>query len=252
MRESEALYCFVLRMADSNLIMGQRLSELCSKGPYLEEDIAISNIALDYLGQANSFYDYASEKNTEKKSKDELIFRRDERSFFNYLLLEQENGNFADTIIKIFLYAAFQKCMYIELKKSKNQQLSAIAEKSLKEVTYHLRHSVNWVIRLGDGTEESKEKIQKALDSIWRFTGELFEMDEVDNILFEKQISCEFSSLKRDWDKIINDTLKEAKITRPKDSFMMSGGKKGLHSENLGFILAEMQYLQRSYPNAKW
>jgi len=252
MNIEKALENYVLRLADTTMIMGQRLSELCSKGPYLEEDIAISNIALDYLGQANSLYIYASQENKEGKSADDLAFRRDERYFYNLLIVEQENGHFGNTIAKIFCFAAYQEVFYSKLLESNNNQLAAIAEKSLKEVKYHLRHAKSWIIRLGDGTKESKEKVQIAINDIWRFTGEFFEMDEIDKILLKEGVAIDATKLKKQWDIIINDCLNEANLKRPEDSFMMSGGKTGLHSEKLGFILAEMQFLQRAYPDAKW
>ncbi len=252
MDKTEALYKYTLGLADSCMIMGQRLAELCSKGPYLEEDIATTNIALDYLGQANAFYNYASQQNTDSKSADHLVFRRDERSFFNFLLVEQENGHFGNTIAKQFMFSAFQKCFFSALINSKDQQLSAIAEKSLKEVKYHLRHSSSWVIRLGDGTDESHEKIQNSINDIWRFTGEFFEMDTTDDLMLSAGFGVDVQKLKSEWDVLINDVLKEATLIRPEDDYMMSGGKNGIHTEKLGFILADMQFLQRAYPDAEW
>ncbi len=232
--------------------MGQRLSELCSKGPYLEEDIAISNIALDYLGQANSLYEYASTLINNEKNIDELAFRRDERSFYNLLLVEQDNGHFGDTVCKIFLFSAYQYVFYNKLIDSTDSQLSAIAEKSLKEVKYHLRHSKSWIIRLGDGTDESKNKIQDSINNFWKFTGEFFEIDTIDNNLLANNISVNCKTIESEWNLIVNECLEEATLNKPKDIFMKTGGRKGIHSEKLGFILAEMQFLQRSYPNAKW
>ncbi len=248
----KALYRYTLRLADSSMIMGQRLSELCSHGPYLEEDIATTNLALDFFGQANAFYNYASKQNINGKSADELAFKRDADNFLNYLLVEQENGHFGDTIAKQFLFSSFQKCFFTYLSNSSDSQLAAIAKKSLKEVTYHLRHNKTWMIRLGDGTKESKKRIQKSINDIWCFTGELFEMDEIDNLLFDKRVSVDVKSIKNQWDKIINETIKEAKIIKPKNEKMISGGKNGNHTKNLSVILEEMQYLPRTYPNAKW
>ncbi len=248
-----ALYQYTLRLADSNLIMGHRLSELCSKGPYLEEDIAISNIALDYLGQANALYSYASEQDKNKKSIDDLVFHRDPDSFFNLLITEQENGHFGDTITKIFYYSIFQKYLYTALLESQDQKLAAIAEKSLKEVEYHIRHSSSWVIRLGDGTQESNNKMQDAINKIWNFTDELFEMDEVESLLLENNIAVNLAKIKNDWKKAIDTYITEATLTTPKGSpSMVTGGKKGKHSENLALILSTMQHLPRKYPDAKW
>ncbi len=245
------LFKYTLRIADNCLILGQRMSEWCSNGPTLEEDIAMSNVSLDMFGQANGFYDYASQIDGQK-SPDELAFRRNEREFFNFQLVEQENGHFGNTIVRNFLFDAFNFLFYTELSNSTDNTLSALAAKSLKEAKYHLRHSKNWIIRLGDGTNESNQKLQNALDDLWHFTGELFEMDEIDNELLKVSVSVDLNKIKLEWDKIINSTLKIAKLERPIDSYMASGGKTGIHTECLGFLLAEMQYLQRAYPNAKW
>lgn len=245
------LFTYTLRIADSSLILGQRMSEWCAKGPTLEEDIALSNISLDLFGQANGFYEYASQLDG-KRSADDLAFLRNEREFFNHQLVEIENGHFGNTTVRNFLHDAFNFLFYTELSKSKDETLAALAAKSLKEVKYHLRHSTNWLIRLGDGTKESNEKTQEALDNIWQFTNELFEMDEIDKKLLTNGIGVNNTELKNQWDEIVNNTLKEAKLTRPEDGYMATGGKRGMHTEYLGFLLAEMQFLQRAYPDAKW
>ncbi len=246
-----SLFTYTLRIADSSLILGQRMSEWCSNGPTLEEDIAMSNISLDMFGQANGFYQYAAQLDG-TKSADELAFRRNEREFFNHQLVEQENGNFGTTMVRNFLHDVFNFLFYTELSKSKDETLSALASKSLKEVKYHLRHSSNWLIRLGDGTGESNTKVQDALEELWMYSGELFEMDALDTELLKSGIAVDNSALKSEWDRIVNKTLVKAKLTRPKDAYMATGGKKGLHTEYLGFILSEMQFLQRAYPDAKW
>ena len=246
-----SLFTYTLRIADSSLILGQRMSEWCSKGPTLEEDIAMSNISLDMFGQANGFYQYAAQLNG-LKSADELAFRRNEREFFNHQLAEQENGNFGSTIVRNFLHDVFNFLFYTQLTNSKDETLSALASKSLKEVKYHLRHSSNWLVRLGDGTAESNTKAQVALEELWMYTGELFEMDTLDTELLNTGIAVDNSALKSDWDTMVNNTIAKAKLTRPEDEYMATGGKKGLHTEYLGFILSEMQYLQRAYPDAKW
>ena len=242
---------YTLRIADSSLILAQRMSEWCSKGPTLEEDIALSNIALDLFGQANGFYEYAAHLDG-SRSIDDLAFKRNEREFFNHQLSEQENGNFGTTTVRNFLHDAFNFLFYTALSNSKDDTLAALATKSLKEVKYHLRHSRNWMIRLGDGTKESNTKTQKALEILWQYTGELFEMDEIDTKLLNTKIGVDNKALKSEWNKIVNTTLKEAKLKRPEDGYMATGGKKGMHTESLGFLLAEMQYLPRAYPNAKW
>ena len=245
------LFTYTLRIADSSLILGQRMSEWCSHGPTLEEDIAMSNISLDMFGQANGFYQYAAQLDG-SKSADELAFRRNEREFFNHQLVEQENGNFGTTIVRNFLHDVFNFLFYTQLANSKDETLSALASKSLKEVKYHLRHSSNWLVRLGDGTDESNAKTQVALEELWMYTGELFEMDALDTELLNSGIAVDNLALKSDWDNMVNNTLDKAKLTRPEDAYMATGGKKGLHTEYLGFILSEMQFLQRAYPDAKW
>ena len=242
---------YILRIADTTLILSQRLSEWCSKGPSLEEDIALSNISLDLLGQANGLLEYVSKLNG-KISADEYAFKRDEREFYNFQICEIENGHFGDTIIRQFLIDVYFKLYYQELEKSKDETLSALATKSLKEVSYHLRHSSNWVIRLGDGTQESKDKIQKSLNNIWKYTGEFFEMDELDEKMLKEKIGVNNKNLKKDWDKLVDETLIKAKLKRPEDGYMMTGSRKGIHTEMLGKILSEMQYLPRAYPDAKW
>ena len=242
---------YILRIADTTLILSQRLSEWCSKGPSLEEDIALSNISLDLLGQANGLLEYVSKLNG-KISADEYAFKRDEREFYNFQICEIENGHFGDTIIRQFLIDVYFKLYYQELEKSKDETLSALATKSLKEVSYHLRHSSNWVIRLGDGTQESKDKVQKSLNNIWKYTGEFFEMDELDEKMLKEKIGVNNKNLKKDWDKLVDETLIKAKLKRPEDGYMMTGSRKGIHTEMLGKILSEMQYLPRAYPDAKW
>ncbi len=242
---------YILRIADTTLILSQRLSEWCSKGPSLEEDIALSNISLDLLGQANGLLEYVSKLNG-KISPDEYAFKRDEREFYNFQICEIENGHFGDTIIRQFLIDIYFKLYYQELEKSKDETLSALATKSLKEVSYHLRHSSNWVIRLGDGTQESKDKIQKSLNNIWKYTGEFFEMDELDKKMLKEKIGVNNKNLKKDWYKLVDETLIKAKLKRPEDGYMMTGSRKGIHTEMLGKILSEMQYLPRAYPDAKW
>tara|TARA_B100000953_G_scaffold1641_1_gene1404 strand:+ start:604 stop:1350 length:747 start_codon:yes stop_codon:yes gene_type:complete len=246
-----SLFTYTLRIADSSLILGQRMTEWCTKGPTLEEDIALSNISLDMFGQANGFYEYAAQLDGSKSAND-LAFLRNEREFFNHQIVEVENGHFGKTIVRNFLHDAFNLLFYTKLSESKDKTLAALGAKSLKEVKYHLHHSTNWLIRLGDGTEESNSKAQESLDNIWQFTAELFEMDEIDTELLNSGIAVDNKALKLEWDKIVNNTLKKAKLKRPEDDYMATGGKKGMHTEYLGFLLAEMQFLQRAYPDAKW
>ena len=203
------------------------------------------------FGQANGFYEYAAQLDG-SKSADDLAFLRIEREFFNHQMVEIKNGHFGKTIIRNFLHDAFNLLFYTKLAESKDETLAALGAKSLKEVKYHLHHSTNWLIRLGDGTEESNAKVQESLEEIWQFTAELFEMDEIDTELLNAGIAVDNKALKLEWDEIVNSTLKKAKLKRPEDGYMATGGKKGMHTEYLGLLLAEMQFLQRAYPDAKW
>ena len=242
---------YTLRIADSSIILGQRLSSWCSKGPTLEEDIALSNLSLDLFGQANSLLEYASELDG-TKSADDFAFKRNEREFYNLQLTEQLNGHFGDTIVRHFFFSVYSFLFYSKLSNSKDETLAAIAAKSLKEIKYHLTHSKSWLIRLGDGTEKSNQRIQKSLNDLWQFTGEFFEMDDIDQKMYKEGIGVNNSSLKSEWDKIVNTTLKESNLIRPEDGYMQSGSKNGMHTEHLGHLLSEMQFLPRAYPDAKW
>ena len=248
----DLLYQYVLALGDDSLILGQRLSQWAYKGPFLEEDIALSNISLDMFGRANLLLEYAATLKGNGTTADKLAVKRNEREFSNHIICEQPNGNFADTIVRQFLLDAFYKLFLEKLTDSKNDQLSAIAQKSIKETTYHFRHSSKWVIRLGDGTEESNAKVQSAIDNLWMFTNELFEMNDIDNEMVKQKIGVDCALLKSEWDKIIDDVLADATLKRPEDTYMTSGGREGIHSEHLGHLLSDMQYLQRAYPDAKW
>ena len=243
---------YILTLADDSLIMAQRLSEWAYKAPFLEEDIALSNISLDLFGRANMFLDYAAEIKGNNTIADDLAFRRNEREYHNHLLCEQPNGHFGETIARQFLFDSFYSLFLKELAKSSDDRLAAIACKSLKEVTYHFRHSSQWVIRLGDGTDESHNKMNNALNKLWIFTDELFMMDDVDQEMLKKKIGVDRLALKTNWNKMMDDVLNKATLNKPEGEYMLSGGKKGIHTEHLGHLLSEMQYLQRAYPNAKW
>ena len=248
----DLLYQFVLGLGDDALILGQRLSQWAYKGPFLEEDIALSNISLDMFGRANLLLEYAATLKGNGTTSDELAFKRNEREFSNHIICEQPNGNFADTMVRQFFLDAFYKLFLQKLTNSKNEQLSAIAQKSIKETTYHLRHSSKWIIRLGDGTAESHAKVQSAIDNLWMFSDELFEINEIDKEMVKEKIGVDCSSIKAEWDKIIDDVLAEATLKRPEDTHMTTGGREGIHTEHLGHLLSDMQYLQRAYPDAKW
>lgn len=239
-------------MGDDRLILSQRLSEWCGHGPILEEDMAITNVALDLLGQANELLEYAGKLEDKGRDADKLAYFRIEPQFTNVKLVERPNGNFADTIARQFIWDTFDLYFCQALMESKDDHFAAIATKSVKEVTYHIRHSSSWVQKLGFGTDESHEKIQNAFNDLWMFTGELFETDEVDEILLQENIGVDLNKIKDQWDETLDKVLKEATIIRPKDEWMQSGARQGKHTESLGKILAEMQYLPRAYPDAKW
>ena len=248
---------YILYLADSSLVMGHRLSEWTGHGPMIEQDIAITNIALDLIGQARNFYQYAAEISNsidpgkKKITEDDLAYLRNVDEFKNLLLTELPNGDWAMTIGKIFFFSTWQFYFYQKLIYCSDKQLSAIAEKSLKEVTYHVKWSSDWVIRLGDGTEESKRRMQKAIDDLWPYTGEMFVAAGFE-INLEKSVTINVSNIKNDWLGKIKAVLKEATLEMPEDGWMQSGGKNGIHTEHLGYILAEMQFMQRAYPGLEW
>jgi len=248
---------YVLHLADNSLIIGHRLSEWTAHGPMLEQDIAISNIALDMIGQARNFYQYAAEiinsNNAREKNitEDDLAYLRDAGEFKNLLITELPNGDWAKTIGKIFFFSAWQFYFYQKLIYSADKQLAAIAEKSLKEVTYHVRWSGEWIIRLGDGTEESKKRIETAIIDLWPYTGEMF-VPAVYESGNESRVTIDVISIKNDWLNKVKSILEEATLSLPGDGWMHSGGKSGIHTEHLGYILAEMQFMQRAYPELEW
>lgn len=246
------LFEYLIRLGDDSLILGHRLSEWCGHGPILEEDIAMTNIALDLVGQATSILKYAGEVEGKGRTEDDIAFLRFEREYKNVLLVEQANEDFGVTMMRQFLFDAFRKPLFEQLTKSSDTQLAAIAEKSLKETKYHLKHSAEWVIRLGDGTEESHKRVQDALNHLWRYTDELFFTDEVDVDLQSKGIIFSSVELKSNWLQMVKEVLNRATLTIPDNGWQHDGGRKGLHSEHFGYILAELQYMQRAYPNMEW
>ena len=250
---------YTLHLADTTLILAQRNSEWCAHGPILEQDIAITNISLDLLGQSRNFYQYAATLINESTNKpinqateDSLAYLRNEREFKNLLLTELPNGDWAQTILRQFFFSVYQSLLYEHLQKSSDEQLAAIAEKSLKEITYHIRWSSEWVIRLGDGTTESNQRIKKAIEYLWEYTGELFMPANYETACFKKAVSPDITLLKEKWLQKINEVLEEATLSLPGNIFMQTGGKQGIHTEHIGYILAEMQSLQRTYPGAEW
>jgi len=252
---------YILHLADNALILGHRNSEWCGHGPVLEQDIAITNISLDLIGQARNFYQYAAKLINESSpdlpgkaeaSEDSLAFLRDNREFKNCLLVEQPNGDWAKTILRQFLFSGYQFYLYQELQHSINQQLAAIAEKSLKEVTYHLRWSSEWVIRLGDGTAESQRRMINAIDELWMYTGELFSNTEYELSLIDLGIAFDSGGLQPPWEEKIKEIFAEATLPYPEKVFTQTGGKDGTHTEHLGYILADLQFMQRAYPGSEW
>jgi ring-1,2-phenylacetyl-CoA epoxidase subunit PaaC len=252
MNKQEALFNYILRLADNSLILSQRLAEWTGHGPFLEEDLALTNIALDILGQSRSLYDYAANVEGKGKTEDDLAYLRSEREFLNTLIVEQPNGDYAKTIARQFFIDVFDFHFYSALSKSKDETLAGIAQKSIKEIAYHMRHSSSWMLRFGNGTEESKTRLQNAIDELWRFTGEFFEMTEVDEILIKEEIAVDLSQIKELWEQDVYKILNEANVKTPLIPFMQTGSRQGKHSEHLGFILAEMQYMQRMIPGARW
>lgn len=254
MTQQEALFEYTLRLGDTSLILGHRMSEWCGHGPKLEQDIALINIALDLVGQARSYLEYAGKIEGKGRDEDKLAYFREERDFKNLLIAERPNGDWGHTIMRSFLFDTFHYFFLHELVKSKDEQLAAIAAKSLKEVTYHLRHNSEWVIRLGDGTEESRQRMVDALDELWMYTGEMFGMDDVDQQLIDAGIAPDLSLIRPLWQQKVKETLAEATLEYPgDDAWMQSGGKlKGIHTEHMGYILAEMQHLPRCHPEATW
>ncbi len=246
------LFNYLLRLADSSLILGHRLSEWCGHGPVLEEDIALTNIALDFVGRTNSLYEYAGKVEGKGRTEDDLAYLRTEREFFNNLLSEQPNGDYAQTILRQYLTDAFEIHFYEALTKSKDETLAGIAAKSLKEIQYHLRHSSSWMLRLGDGTKESNTRLQNSLNEIYRFTGSLFETDENDSVLIAGGIVPELTGIQQQWQKDVDTMLEKAMLNKPENVWMQKGCLQGKHTENLGYILAEMQSLHRAYPGVNW
>ncbi len=252
MDQQEALFTYCLRRGDDNLILSNRLGEWCGHGPQLEEDIALTNRALDLIGQARNYLQYAAEVEGKGRSEDDLAYLRNERQFVNTKLVEQPNGDYAHTICRSFLYDAWHLPLQQALTKSADDRIAAIAGKAVKEVSYHLRTSGEWMIRFGDGTEESHQRAQTALDALWTFTGDLFVQDDVDAILMKAGIVPDMAPIKTAFDKTVETVLAEATLLRPADGYMATGGRQGKHSEHLGYMLAEMQYLQRAHPGATW
>lgn len=242
---------FLVRLGDNALITGQRMAEWCSNGPYLEEDIALSNISLDYFGEANGWLEMAA-KLSDGKSADDLAFLRIETEYQNHLICEQPKGHFGDTVVKMFLYTTFHYFQLEALTESNDEEVAGIAAKSLKEVRYHQQHFGEWLIRLGQGTEESHAKVQGSLNDLWPFTGEMFEYDATDAAAFEAGFGYNPEEFKTKWEQYTLGILNKAGLTTPETLHMYSGSREGVHTEHLGHMLGEMQFLQRAFPGAEW
>ena len=250
--QNENLYNYILGVADNSLILGQRMGELCGHGPSLETDIACTNVSLDLFGQVRSYFQYVAELAGEDKTEDDIAFLRREREYKNVLLVEQPNTDFAYTIVRQFLFDVYHLMFLQELQSSKDDTLKAIAKKSIKEVSYHERFSTDWVIRLGDGTAESKERIQNAINSLWTYTDELFHQTEADKAMVETGVGVDVTTLKEAYYTKVTSVLEKATIETPESKWFQKGGKNGVHTEHLGYLLADMQYMQRTYPGMEW
>jgi ring-1,2-phenylacetyl-CoA epoxidase subunit PaaC len=243
---------YLLRLGDNALILSQRLSAWCGHGPELEEDLALANVALDLLGQARFWLQGAAEAEGAGREEDALAYFRESGEFRNVLLVEQPNGDFGQTMARQFYFDAWHILLLERLAFSQNSQIAGIAAKALKEATYHLRRSADWVVRLGDGTEESHQRMQRSLDRLWMYTGELFEMDALDHAMVERGMGCDLAALRSPWLERVGRTLQEATLTLPTGTWAQKGGKRGFHTESFGHLLAEMQSVQRAYPGLKW
>jgi len=250
---TDALFEYTIHLADNSLIMGHRLSELTGHGPMLEQDIAISNIALDYIGQSRYFFQYAASLKGLPASEDTLAFLRDAPEFKNFLITEIPNGDWSKTMMKLFCFSTYLYFLYQKLIYSSDKQLAAIAEKSLKEVSYHVRWSSEWIIRLGDGTKESNQRIIVSLQEVWPYTGEMFDLSDFEKDCRSENISVDLEEIQPGWRQKVTEVFREATLSFPdKNIWMQKGGKTGIHTEHLGHILAEMQFLQRAYPGCNW
>lgn len=252
MQNKQHLYNLLLHLADNDLILGQRLSEWCGHGPALEQDIALSNIALDLIGQAEMWFQYAQSLGVNDKDQDQLAFTRNEWEYKNVLLVEYPNTDFGYTIVRQFFFDVFHKLVLTKLKESADTQIAAIAEKSLKEVNYHVKFSSEWLIRLGDGTEVSHQKVQTAVNELCDFANELFIPTDSESILAKADIGYDLESMRSTWVSEVRNVLKIATLDAPEDKGHQKGGKNGVHTEYFGHLLSEMQFLQRAYPNLNW
>lgn len=252
MSDKATLTAYATRLGDNALILGQRMIELVAASPELEEELANANFALDYIGQARMFYTYAGECEGKGRGEDDFAFLRPEHDYHNLLLVEQPNGHFGDSITRQVLFESWYVLLLDALTRCSDEGISVIAARAIKEVRYHLRHSSQWLVRLGDGTQESHARVQQSLDELWRFTGEMFAPDDLDDEMRAVFNGPHLEIIEAQWREDVAAVISEATLTMPDDQWMASGGKQGRHTEYLGHVLAEMQYLQRTYPGATW
>ncbi len=248
----EMIKQYAIRLGDDAVVQGHRLSEWCSNGPFLEEDLALTNVALDFIGRARMFYSYAAEIDGGEFTEDSYVYQRDCRDFSNLLIHELPRGDFAFTMARQYLVDEFDLAFMQVLCDSSDQTLAAIAAKAIKESHYHLRRSRDWMLRLGDGTEESHRRMQKAVDDLWGYTAELFELDELEQSLADQGVAVDSAAMKVDWQKAVGATLKEATLEVPEDDWSIRGGRHGMHTEHLGHMLSDLQFVQRAYPGQEW
>lgn len=250
--DGPAHFHYVLRLGDNALILGQRMSEWCGHSPFVEEDVAMANTALDHIGRARMLLSHAGDIEGRGQTEDDLAYQRNERQFMNFLLCELPIGDFAFTVVRQVLMDAYHYHLFDRLQASSDPTLGAIAAKVVKESRYHLRHSSQWLIRLGDGTEESHRRAQNALAEQWRFTGELFDTDSIDADAIAAAIGPDVTELEREWRSHVGNILREATLIQPEDAPCAASGRRGLHTEHMGYLLAEMQSVQRAYPGLSW
>jgi ring-1,2-phenylacetyl-CoA epoxidase subunit PaaC len=249
---NESAFAYLVRLGDDRLVLGHRLSEWCGHGPILEEDIALANIALDLIGQANLFLEQAGKAEGKGRDQDALAYFREGVDYRNIMMVELPKGDFGFTIARQFFYSVFSYLQMEALQKSKNADVAGIAAKAVKEAKYHVRHSADWMVKLGDGTAESHDRVQNAVDDLWRYTGEMFIADEVDQAAASTGLGIDPSTLEAAWRGHVDDVMKRATLTTPDVKFMQRGGRQGKHTEHLGHMLSEMQIVARSYPDGKW
>ena len=243
---------YAVRLGDDAVVLGHRLSEWCSFGPFLEEDLALTNVALDFIGRARMFYGYAAELADDGSTEDTYAYTRDNREFTNLLIHELKNGDFAFTMARQYFIDVYSLAYMEALQRSSDPTLAAIADKAVKESRYHLRRSHDWMLRLGDGTEESHARMQRAVDDLWGYTPEMFEMDALEQELADAGIGVDATALKKDWERTVHATLAEATLEVPAGDWAVNGGRQGIHTEALGHMLSDMQFVQRAYPGLQW